>query len=126
VDRAATAGVQWYRRRDLPRDPPAKPLILSEVPRQRYDATIPEIPPGMIDNLPGHVATVTPISSRRAKTDRLSERQRKTPPEQGFQQVQVEQAGDSAHVLNKIDHVKTRQKHLFRERSRRCSVPLNL
>lgn len=82
--RSNCRGSSRYRRRDLPRDPPAKPLILSEVPRQRYDATIPEIPPGMIDNLPGHVATVTPMSSRRAKTDRLIRTPTKNPAGAGL------------------------------------------
>ncbi len=82
--RSNCRGSSRYRRRDLPRDPPAKPLILSEVPRQRYDATIPEIPPGIIDNLPGHVATVTPISSRRAKTDRLIRTPTKNPAGAGL------------------------------------------
>lgn len=71
VDRAATAGVAvGYRRQDLPRDPPAKPLILTEVPGRDTAPRPRKIHLGIIDNLPGHIATVTPRSSRPAKTDR--------------------------------------------------------
>ncbi|MGO7985000.1 hypothetical protein [Rhizobium leguminosarum] len=100
--------------------------MLPEVPWQRYGTAIPEIPPGIIDNLSGHITTITPISSAGRKPTGRSQHQRKTPPERGFQQVQVEEAERSADVLDKINHFKIRQKHLFRERSRRRSVPLNL
>lgn len=59
-----------YRRQDLPRDPPAKPLILTEVPSRDTAPRPRKIHLGIIDNLPGHIATVTPRSSRPAKTDR--------------------------------------------------------